>query len=507
MTYIRSDAFAGCTGLAHVYFGGTEEQWSAIVLSSGNDALTNATIHYFSDLCEHDFVDNVCSICGADYVDDSIIASGNCGENLTWKLDEEGTLTISGSGEMTAYEYYTTPWYGFQEDIRRIVVEYGTESISAYAFLECENVTEIILPDSVTSIGMAAFRYCSSLTSVTLPAGLTSIESNLFSACSALESIVLPDGITSIGESAFNGCAKLRSIVIPAGVTSIAKWGLSGCVSLTEIEFKGSAPAITEDAFTWAVATALYPENDPSWTDAVMLDYGGTITWLPVCCRDGHSWSEWTVKTEPTESKEGEKTRTCSVCGKTEAKVMPAGTSGENPFTDIQESDYFYEPVLWAVKEGITNGYGSDSTFCPEIECTRAQVVTFLWRAKGSPAPSSSENPFWDVPNGEWYSDAVLWAVEQGITQGYGSSDTFNPNGICTRAQVVTFLQRCFGGEASSDSNPFIDVPNGEWYTTAVLWAVEEGITNGYGGNDTFAPNLNCTRGQIVTFLYRAMNG
>ena len=186
----------------------------------------------------------------------------------------------------------------------------------------------------------------------------------------------------------------------------------------------------------------------------------------------------------------------CDICGKTM----------NNTFTDVQQSDYYYEPVLWAVENGITNGYGSDTTFAPDLECTRSQVVTFLWRSAGCPAPASSENPFKDVPDGQWYTDAILWAVEQGITQGYGSADTFQPNGVCTRAQVVTFLWRAANKPSpSSSENPFKDVPDGEWYTTAVLWAVEEGITNGYGGNDTFAPNITCTRGQIVTFLYRSV--
>ena len=186
--------------------------------------------------------------------------------------------------------------------------------------------------------------------------------------------------------------------------------------------------------------------------------------------------------------------------------VLTFGPVANVFFQDVPGDAWYFDAVLWALDQEITNGYGSDTTFCPDIECSRAQVVTFLWRAMGCPAPSSTVKPFADVPAGEWYSDAVLWAVEQGITQGYGSSDTFNPDGICTRAQVVTFLQRCLSGETCSDGNPFTDVPNNEWYTTAVLWAVEEGITNGYGGNDTFAPDITCTRGQIVTFLYRAMN-
>ena len=176
-------------------------------------------------------------------------------------------------------------------------------------------------------------------------------------------------------------------------------------------------------------------------------------------------------------------------------------------FSDVAVDSWYYDPVSWAVKQGITNGYGSASTFCPELTCTRGQVVTFLWRANGSPEPTSLNNPFDDVAGNAYYYKAVLWAVENGITAGYGSDNIFNPDGACNRAQVATFLWRASGKPAVNDrTNPFVDVKEGEYYYDAVLWAVENGVTNGYGGNTTFAPDVNCSRGQIVTFLYRAMN-
>ena len=132
--------------------------------------------------------------------------------------------------------------------------------------------------------------------------------------------------------------------------------------------------------------------------------------------------------------------------------------------------------------------------------------MTFLWRAKGCPLPSSTVNPFTDIKESDYYYNAVLWAVENGITNGYGSDTIFNPDGECTRGQVATFLWRAEGEPSMSGSaNPFTDVVAGEYYYDAVLWAVENGVTNGYGSDTIFAPNLSCTRGQIVTFLYRAM--
>ena len=144
-----------------------------------------------------------------------------------------------------------------------------------------------------------------------------------------------------------------------------------------------------------------------------------------------------------------------------------------------------------------------DNRFEPQTTCTRGQIVTFLWRAKGEPEPSSNYNPFRDVSESDYYYKAVLWAVENGITTGT-SATTFAPNAGCTRAQVATFLWRAEGKPSSSAANPFTDVNTSAYYGTAVLWAVENGITDGIGNNQ-FAPDMTCTRGQIVTFLYRAM--
>ena len=173
-----------------------------------------------------------------------------------------------------------------------------------------------------------------------------------------------------------------------------------------------------------------------------------------------------------------------------------------NYFVDVKAGDYFYDAVLWAVQEGITSG--TDAThFSPNASCTRAQAVTFLWRAAGSPAPKSSEMPFTDVPAGSYYEQAVLWAMEQGITKG--TSDTaFSPNATCSRAQIVTFLWRSQKSPAADTVNPFTDVAEGTYYNSAVLWAVENGITGGTTAT-TFSPANDCTRAQIVTFLYRCL--
>lgn len=171
-------------------------------------------------------------------------------------------------------------------------------------------------------------------------------------------------------------------------------------------------------------------------------------------------------------------------------------------FTDVPTGAYYADAVKWAVAEGITSGT-SPTTFSPNNGCTRAQMVTFLWRAAGSPEPESDYGPFRDVPKDAYYRKAVLWAAGEGITSGT-SATTFSPNATVTRAQTVTFLWRWEGEPEADQRSGFRDVPTGQYYSEAVSWAVEAGITNGTG-TTTFSPGQTCTRAQIVTFLWRDM--
>lgn len=169
-------------------------------------------------------------------------------------------------------------------------------------------------------------------------------------------------------------------------------------------------------------------------------------------------------------------------------------------FVDVATGSYYEDAVDWAVENGITKGT-DDTHFSPDGICTRAQAVTFLWRAAGSPKPETRTMPFTDVPVGSYYYDAVLWAVENGITKGT-SDTTFSPNMTCTRAQIVAFLWRSEKSPAAGTANPFADVKSDAYYADAVLWAVKENITKGTTST-TFSPNVDCTRAQIVTFLWR----
>lgn len=179
-----------------------------------------------------------------------------------------------------------------------------------------------------------------------------------------------------------------------------------------------------------------------------------------------------------------------------DAETQPS----QKGFNDVKPGDYFYDAVNWAVEKGITTGT-SATTFSPNASCTRAQIVTFLWRASGSPEPKTASNPFTDVAANAYYCKAVLWAVENGITTGT-SATTFSPGAPCTRAQGVTFLWRANGSKATSAAASFTDVASDAYYAPAVAWAAEQNVTGGVG-NGLFSPDTTCTRAQIVSMLYR----
>ncbi len=216
-----------------------------------------------------------------------------------------------------------------------------------------------------------------------------------------------------------------------------------------------------------------------------------------------HDFGEYVYNNDATEKKDGTQTSTCSLCGATDT-ITAEGTKWKNPFKDIKRSDFYYTPVLWAVNKGITTGT-SNTTFSPNDACTRGQIATFLWRAAGSPTPKTNKNPFTDVKKKDYYYKAVLWAVGKGITSGT-SKTTFSPNDPCTRGQIAAFLYRAASSpKPKTNKNPFTDIKPKDYYYNAVLWAVGNGITAGTS-KTTFSPNDPCTRGQIATFLYRYYN-
>ena len=267
------------------------------------------------------------------------------------------------------------------------------------------------------------------------------------------------------------------------------------------------------------------PATGHNWGDWTKVD---DTNHQRVCKNDAshvetaaHSWDNGVVTKQPSYGVKGEKTFTCTVCEATRVEEIPAliyipttpvkpsqpdepATPVTNPFVDVSSDAYYYDAVLWAVENGIASGTGDGTTFSPNASCTRAQMVTFLWRAAGCPEPKGVRG-FGDVAADTYYAKAVAWAVENGITGGVGENK-FAPDAVCTRAQMAAFLCRMANGKASS-SVTFTDVSSDAYYAEAVQWAAENGITVGTGDGSTFSPDETCTRGQMVTFLYRYFKG
>ena len=220
--------------------------------------------------------------------------------------------------------------------------------------------------------------------------------------------------------------------------------------------------------------------------------------------RDGYTFTGWYTDKELTNKVTSVRVGSDSTvyAGWEEIKLPEEKPDIKDIFNDVPSGSYYEDAVIWAVGTGITNGTG-EMTFDPDGICTRAQAVTFLWRAAGSPAAEGNVMPFEDVVPGSYYYDAVLWAVEKGITKGT-SETTFSPDMNCSRAQIVTFLWRSQGSPAADGIILFDDVASDVYYTEAVLWAVSESVTNGTSAT-TFSPDNNCTRAQIVTFIWRTL--
>ena len=374
-----------------------------------------------------------------------ISMQGWCGERLEWGVCGSA-LHILGTGAMDNYEGATRggqPWEYYMKSIGTVVLHEGVTGIGSYAFSAPElDLWRVTFPESLRSIGGHAFEGQTRLTTLELPDGLKTIGRSAF-AGTGIEKLHIPEHVKELSPSAFADCKDLRAVWVPESVTKIGDGAFHGDAALTDVYYAGLKRQ-------WN-AVSIGSRNEP-------------LTRATLHCRK-------------------------------------AGTVAG--FVDVSEGVYYADPVAWAAENGVTTGTSPD-TFSPENVCTRAQVVTFLWRAAGSPEPNDVYyGGFVDVNYGTYYYKAVLWAVQQGITNGTSSSH-FSPNDPCTRAHVVTFLWRAMGSPDMHAKNPFRDVPPRQYYSEAVLLAVGKGVTNGTSPN-TFSPADYCTRGQIVTFLYRAM--
>ena len=344
-------------------------------------------------------------------------------------------------------------------DLTFITIPASVTILDDYAF-NSTGLKSVVIPGGVESIGTSAFAGCASLASVTLNEGLDSIGEGAFGHCTSLKSVAIPDSVTEIGQSAFEDCTALETVMIGKGVSKLysgtAFGSFKNCTSLREVYIYPALQSIDRISF----------ENCPAITDVY---YCGTEEqWLSV------------------------------QIGENNDSLLLADIHYIDSFKDVPTASWYGPAVLWAVGQNITNGIGNNA-FAPSMTCTNAQVITFLYRAAGEPAVSGT-SALTNVKNPDvYYYNPCVWAYQKGII----TDVNFQPDGPATRGSFVTYLWRYEGKPAADGvANPFKDVKSGDECYTAVMWAFKNNITTGMSA-DTFSPDTTCSRGQIVTFLYR----
>ena len=423
-----------------------------------------------------------------------------------------GTFTAASDANAKTYGIYNCGC-GAEIDLGTLTVSGGTFTGATYAVADVssENADVTISGGQFAGTKAAIVKSSTSKATIAVSGGKFSSDPSVYVVGNGNTNIVKRDG--SEGAYTYTVLAKsgLTSGVYltnPSGalasnyyVSSTANgvWTVSysapysGGSSSYDPTYSVSTPSKTEHG-TVTVSPKNASKGD-TVTVTVKPDSGYVLETLTVTDKNGN---ELTLKDKGN----GKYTFTMPA-GKVEVKAtFMEDNSMLNFFYDVPNNAYFYEAVKWAVKNGITTGVG-DNLFAPEQPCTRAQIVTFLWRAAGSPEPKGAASGMTDVVSGSYYEKAVAWAIENGITTGTTTS-TFSPDATCTRAQAVTFLYRASGSPAVRGSAEFSDVATNAYYADAVAWAAKKGITTGIGGG-LFGSDNDCTRGQIVTFLWRAM--
>lgn len=398
-------------------------------------------------------------------------------EGEDWHYDEAtGTLTVTAA-------VFGAPWgEELKDSVKKVVYEQDPDAsfmsiteIPMYAFAGYTALEEVVIPAGVKTICSGAFEGCTALKTVHICADVIEIQDSAFSGCTALETVKFSKDEPMfdwgkglhIRSNAFGDCVSLKNIDLPLYTGLIDMEAFRGCTGLESISLPKSLTYIGEFAFEGcdALHTIKYEGTEEDW---------GKINNSP-----GMDHRFFIEHLKP---------------------MVQYGAYPTDGFADVARDAYYYEAVKWAVDKGITSGIG-DNLFGSDNTCTRGQVVMFLWATMGRPEPVSTKNPFVDVNEGDYFYKAVLWAVENGITSGT-SETTFSPGAPCTRAQVMTFIWATKDRPGYEDmfENPFADIAEADWFYVPVRWAYDRGVTGGTSP-DTFSPNAPCTRAQIVTFL------
>ena len=484
----------------------------------------------------------------ADIVDSGTCGAEGDGSNLTWTLDSDGVLTISGSGDMHGYGSSGAPWHG---RVKSAVIAEGVTSISWCAFYDCTSLTSVTIPDSVTSIGGYAFYDCRSLTSVTIPDSVTSIGDGAFSRCTSLTSVTIPDSVTSIGNFAFQGCTSLTSVTIPNSVTSIGEYAFAHCKSLTSVAIPNSVTSINSSAFEdcTSLTSVTIPDSVTSIDFAAFSNCTSlTSVTIPdsVTSIGERAFFECTSLTSVTipdsvtyigESAFYNCTSLTDVYyagSEAQWKAISISSTGNDDLLTAN-IHYNYGSHTHSYKDVVTaptcteKGYTTHTCACGDsyvdtytdalghawdngkvtkeptetetgiktYTCTRCSAT----KTESIPAVGCPTAGFTDAPSQGWWSHVGLdYCVEHGILSGVGDG-RISPNGLTTRAQFVQMLYSLHGKPEVSGALPFTDLPE-PWYRDAILWAYQTGVTSGTS-DTTFGPYDPVTRAQVATFLMK----
>ena len=422
-----------------------------------------------------------------------------------------GTFTAASDANTETYGIYNCGC-GADIDLGTLTVSGGTFTGATYAVAEVSSQNAIVNISGGQFAGTKAAIIKSSTSNATI-----AISGGTFSSDPSV--YVVGNGSANIVKRAGSEGAYTYTVLAKSGLTSgVYLTDPSGALAsnyyvsstangVWTVSYSAPYSGGSSSDPTYSVSTPSKTENGSVTVSPKSASKGDTVT-ITVKPNSGYVLETLTVTdkngNELTLKDKGDGKYTFTMpAGKVEVKAtFMEDNSMLNFFYDVPNGAYFYEAVKWAVKNGITTGVGND-LFAPEQPCTRAQIVTFLWRAAGSPEPKTMSS-FTDVPASAYYAKAVAWAVENGITNGM-TATMFAPDATCTRGQSVTFLHRALKGTASGSTN-FTDVKSDAFYADAINWAVANNVTNGTS-NTTFSPNADCTRAEIVTFLYRAYQG
>lgn len=512
---------------------------------------------------------------------------------VRWTLDAAGGLTVSGAGDLPDRAFagrtdivavtFTgqvarigrSAFAGCTQ-LRRVDGFGAVTSVMSQAFAGCTALAELTVPGTVAEIGTGAFSGCTGLTAAVFAPGVRSLGAYALAGCTALRRVDLPDGMTLLGSGLFSGCAALaelplpddaawveprlcenctalQTVVLPAAMTEVPRGLLRGCTGLRRVTFQGAVTAVGDGAFSGcdALTDVYFTGTRPQWdavaigadnarltaaalhTDAVAHTYpdAWTLVTEPTCTRDGlrtrtctdpgcgktlservpalgHDWDDGVIVRAPSGVRMGERRITCRRCGLTQAEAIPPEIAAYEQFHDLDRNAWSYDGIAYCVARGLMSGTDTH-TFTPGGVTTRAQLVQVLYNLAGEPDMTGVTAPFTDARSG-WYRDAVAWAYRTGVVSGT-SDTTFSPNQAVTREQIavilMAFAAQVPGAERPAAPADLAAFPDGAqvsgWARDAMADAVALGVLGGAEVNGTLwlRPQGQATRAEVATVL------